>query len=407
MPIFSYKAVDREGRVVRGEIEATDSVHVVEEIHKLHLAPIGVQQKQEAFWDKVRTYLPFGIVDLGSLTMFSRQWEAMIRAGVPFNQILHSLSDKMENRALAKVLQSIDRDIQGGMTLAAAFGRHPRVFSEIYCAMLRIGQSTGTLADVLDQLNSSMEKEVRTNRAIKAALTYPAVVFAVAILAVLSLMVVFVPSFMQIYSSMHITLPLPTRILIGIVNLGGNPFFILIAFAVLVFGVGNLLLYLRTPLGRYHFDLFKLKIPFLGRLMQTLTLARFFRYLGIMYHTGISFVNSLQMSKGIVQNQVYREMLEEAEEAVVRGETLSRHFAQYDIVPPTVVDMLYIGEQTGEFTKLMNKLADMYELEVQSALDNLLSLLEPIMIASLSVIVGFVVIASFLPLYGIIGSLNG
>jgi len=407
MPVFVYKAIDRDGRVVRNEIEASDSVRVVEEIHKLRLAPISVWEKKESLADKILKLLPIGRVGLPSIVIFSRQWEAMIRAGVPFNRILHALYDKMENPYLARILEEIDRDISGGMTLAAAFGRHPQVFSDVYCAMLRIGQSTGTLADVLDQLNTSMEKEVRTTRAMKAALTYPAVVFGVAVLAVVALIAVFVPSFTGIYEQMHIELPWPTRVLIALVHIGQNPWVVLLVLAGLIFGGMNLMMYLRTPLGRYHFDMLKFKIPFLGKLLQTLTLSRFFRYLGIMYHTGISFVNALEMSKGVVGNEVYREILEQAEEAVVRGETLSQHFAKFDFVPPTVIDMLFIGEQTGEFTKLMNKLADMYEVEVQSALDNLLSLMEPIMIASLSIVVGFVVIASFLPLYGIIGSLSG
>ncbi|MFH0801176.1 MAG: type II secretion system F family protein [bacterium] len=406
MAVYVYKAIDRQGNIVFSEVTAENVAFAVRKIQRGDRRIISITEKKTPIWEWLQDRLSSGKIDDQSLAVFTRQLATMIKVGIPFSRALKTLYADNPNKRLQDVVKHIDFDIQQGLTVANAFAKHDKVFSEVYISMLRVGQSTGMLPDVLARLATYVEKDVETQHHVKAALTYPVFIFIMAIGAVVAMMIFFVPQFLGIYTQMGMALPLPTKILIGITKMWTNPLLLMGMLSSIGFVLFLITSYIKTPAGKYQFDELMLMIPVVGQLNICVIVARFCRSLETMYITGLPMVQSLEIAEGIVGNEVFKEVVKSARDAVKEGSYLSSYFKGQKYIPRIVGDMIYIGEHTGELNILLNKLANMYEVEVQYAMESVLAMFEPLLIAFLSVAIGFIVISIFLPLYGIIGSLT-
>jgi type IV pilus assembly protein PilC len=406
MAVYVYKAVDRQGNIVFSEVSAENVAFAVRKIQRSDRRIISITEKKTPIWEWLEDKLTSSKIDDQSLAVFTRQLSTMLKVGIPFSRALKTLYADNPNKRLRDIVKHIDFDIQQGLTVANAFAKHEKIFSDVYISMLRVGQSTGMLPDTLSRVATYLEKDVETKHHVKAALTYPVFIFVMAIAAVMVMMIFFVPQFLSVYTQMNMALPLPTRILIAITKLWTNPLLLMGMLSSIAFLVFLITSYIKTPAGKYQFDELKLMIPIIGQLNTSVIVARFCRSLETMYVTGLPMVQSLEIAEGIVGNEVFKEVVKSARDAVKEGSYLSNFFKGQKYIPRVMADMLYIGEHTGELNVLLNKLAHMYEVEVMYAMESVLAMFEPILIAFMSIAIGFIVISIFLPLYGIIGSLT-
>lgn len=406
MAMYQYEAIDRFGKTIRAEITATDAGRAIERLQREQISIIRISEKRLRDGAGAHRFQLFGRVDDQSLAIFTRQFATLLKVGIPVTRSLATIAKHATQPLLSKTLHEIISDLGHGFGVARSFAKHPNVFSEVYLTMLRIGDGTGQLPDMLERMAEYQEKDFATKRHVQSAMYYPMFVVGVAILAVVSMLVFFVPSFSEIYKNMQLTLPLPTQILLGTVKLFTSPVGLLGVLGVAGLGVYFLANFLNTPVGRYKLDEFKLNMPVLGPGLRKATISRFCRSLATLVNAGVHIMDAFRVLEGIFDNEVIAQMLAEVQEGVRAGHTLSDELRIQPIMPRVVADMIAVGEQTGEVEALLTRLADMYDIEATHALDTMLALMEPLIIAGLALVVGFIMVAIFLPLYGVINSLG-
>lgn len=410
MPVFQYKAINKKGKLVISYVSAEDIGLAAKKLQKSYQHIITIDQKDEKvdIWSYVKRFAEIFKkgVDDQTMAIFYRQLATMLKCGLPVFRSLKIIGDQNDNKKMKELMECVAYDIQRGLSLAFSLSQHPKFFEESSVALITVGQNTGMLVEVLDRLATHTEKELAVKRHIKQALAYPITVFVVLIVAVVLMLIYFVPSFMKIYEDMKMNLPLPTKILLFFTNIWKNPVFDISLIITIVASIYFGMRFLETPFGKLYFDKLKLKIPFFGKLSNAVILSRFCRSLSIMNLTGLPLLKSLELSIGVVENEVYKNILRQTYDSVKEGAFLSDSFKANEFIPKIMSDMVLIGEQTGELSRLLNKVAAMFDNDVMYALDTVLAIIEPVMIASLSLVVGFVMIAIFLPLYGIIQNMG-
>jgi type IV pilus assembly protein PilC len=347
-----------------------------------------------------------GGVDSKELAIFTRQFSVMIDAGLPLVQCLEILSSQQENKTFQKVLAGTRGSVEGGSTLSAAMKQYPKVFDPLYTNMVEAGETGGILDTILQRLATYIEKNVKLQRAVKSALVYPIGVLTIAAAVITLLLWKVVPVFATLFAGLGVDLPLPTRIVIGLSHFVGSIFGFLIFVAIIGMVVGIKIWY-GTPSGRMAIDTIILKLPVLGILMRKIAVARFTRTLGTLISSGVPILEGLDITARTSGNAVIEKALLRVRKSLEEGKSLTDPLKESEVFPGMVTQMIAVGEQTGAMDAMLQKIADFYEEEVDAAVKDLLTALEPIMIVFLGLVVGGVVISMYLPLFSLIGKLSG
>ena len=402
MPVFMYKGTNRSGASVAGEMMASSKTELQSLLRRQQITPTRMSEKGKEF------NLPsFGAgVDSKELAIFTRQFSVMIDAGLPLVQCLEILASQQENKTFQKVLSGTRGSVEGGSTLSAAMKQYPKVFDPLFTNMVEAGETGGILDTILQRLSTYIEKNVKLQRAVKSALVYPIGVLSIAAGVIILLLWKVVPVFATLFAGLGVDLPLPTRIVIGLSHFVGSIFGFLILVAVIGFVVG-LKVWYGTKQGRMVIDTIILKLPVLGILMRKIAVARFTRTLGTLISSGVPILEGLDITARTSGNAVIEKALNQVRKSLEEGKSLTEPLKDSEVFPGMVTQMIAVGEQTGAMDAMLQKIADFYEEEVDAAVKDLLTALEPIMIVFLGLVVGGVVISMYLPLFSLIGKLSG
>jgi len=401
MPDYKYQGTSRAGSSVSGVMTATSKDDLRNMLKRQQITTTKVTEKGKEFNIPVFG----GGVDSKELAVFTRQFSVMIDAGLPLVQCLEILASQQENKVFQKVLTATRSQVEGGATLSASMRSSPKVFDALYVNMVEAGETGGILDTILQRLSGYIEKAVKLQRAVKSALVYPVGVLTVAAAVITLLLWKVVPIFATLFTGLGVTLPLPTKIVITLSNIVGSIFGLLalIFIAAAIFG---LKLWYGTPNGRFVLDSIILKLPVLGILMRKIAVARFTRTLGTLISSGVPILDGLDITAKTAGNAVVERALQAVRKALEEGKTLTEPLQQSGVFPGMVTQMIAVGEQTGAMDAMLSKIADFYEDEVDAAVKDLLTALEPVMIVFLGLVVGGVVISMYLPLFSLIGKLS-
>jgi len=395
-PIYEYEAMSRGGERVAGRIEADRSNIAAKQLKESGYYVTSIKEVQEKK-DLGSVLKASGRVKTKDLTIFSHQFAAMIDAGISLVNAFNILYEEAEHPKLKEVIREIQEDIETGSSLSDAMSRHPKVFPELYCQLVRAGETGGVLNTVLNQLAAHYDKQEEINGKVKSALYYPITILVIAVFVVIFLVVKIVPTFVGMFNSSGAALPLPTRILLGASD------FLQTYWWALLLGIGGLLAifysYRQTPSGELQLDKLILKIPVIGNMMQKVILSRFSSTLAILLGSGVDLISSLNIVEDVVGNKVYANALVEARGQVREGVSFSRPLANMPIFPSILVQMVKIGEESGNLEMMLNKVSNFYDREVGNAVEASISLIEPLMIVFLAGVVGFIVISIVLPMF--------
>jgi type IV pilus assembly protein PilC len=402
MPDYKYQGTSRSGGSVSGVMTASNKTELASLLKRQQITATKMTEKGKEF--NVPT---FGAgVKAKELAIFTRQFSVMIDAGLPLVQCLEILASQQENKFFQKVLTSTRSQVEGGATLSAAMRGSPKVFDALYVNMVEAGETGGILDTILQRLSTYIEKNVKLQRAVKSALVYPIGVLTVAGGVITLLLWKVVPIFATLFAGLGVDLPLPTKIVIAMSNFVGSIFGLLIVVAIAgsIFG---LKVWHGTPQGRLAIDTIILKLPVLGILMRKIAVARFTRTLGTLISSGVPILEGLDITAKTSGNAVVERALQKVRKSLEEGKSLTEPLKESEVFPGMVTQMIAVGEQTGAMDAMLQKIADFYEDEVDAAVKDLLTALEPIMIVFLGFVVGGVVISMYLPLFSLIGKLSG
>ena len=399
---FEYKVRDRAGKVKTGTLEAETAGAVVSKLKTMGYVPVSVTQSRGGSGLQREITLP-GLsskkVGLKDLAVFSRQFATMINSGLSLLRALNILVEQTENKELARLLGVVRNDIENGGSLSSAMAKHPRAFPPLMVNMTKAGEVGGFLDDVLLQIAENYEAEVRLRGKIKAAMTYPVVVFVIAVIAVIGMLLFIVPVFVGLFADFEAALPAPTRLLVALSALmkvlAPLGLVALIAFLVTWPKVKN------DDRVRGALDPLKLRLPVFGALFQKIALARFARNLGTMMTSGVPILQSLDIVAQTTGNVVLERALIEVQNSVRQGESLAAPLRSHAVFPPMVVQMMAVGEETGALDAMLKKIAQFYDQEVEATTEALTALIEPLMIVVIGSIIGAMIIALYMPIFSL------
>jgi len=394
---YAYKVRDRRGTLITGEIVSESQDLVLAKLREQHYIPLEVKAKSRGLQREFRI-LPQK-AKLKDLSVFSRQFATMVNSGLPLLRTLAILEEQTQGKYLAKVVGEMRLDVEKGVSLSAAMAKHPRAFNQLFVSMVRAGETAGTLDSVLLRLADTIEREVSLRRQIKSAMTYPIVVASLVVLILSAMLIFVVPTFKDLYKQLGGTLPLPTRILVGVSDVVRGYFLIVVG--VIVAGVWLFRRWIKTEKGRMAFDRFKLRIPVFGPLVHKTALSRFARTLSVLNRSGVPILQSLEIVQDTVNNSVVATAVKDLQAGVKEGESLATPLSRHKVFPAMVVQMMAVGEETGALDTMLEKIANFYDEEVEATVESLTALIEPVLIAVVGGAVGLIVIALYLPTFRI------
>ena len=401
MPMFEYTARNATtGQIQKGQLDVPSKDEVSTYLRKNRLILVNVREAPK------QIKLSFGgqRVKTRDIVIFTRQFATMINAGLPLVQSLNILAAQTENKTLQVVTRAVVYDVESGNTLADAFAKHPKAFTQLYVNMVAAGEAGGILDTILLRLATFLEKNDALVRKVKGAMVYPAVIITVACVAIAVLLVFVIPTFQSMFASANLELPLPTRIVIGMSNFLIHFWWAMLGvIAGIVFGIRQ---YYGTPAGRKQLDGMLLKAPVLGNVIRKSAVSRFTRTLGTLVSSGVSILEGLEITAKTAGNQVVHDAVMESRNSIAGGETIAAPLERSKVFPPMVISMIAVGEQTGGLDEMLSKIADFYDEEVDVAVSALLSLMEPAMIVILGVIVGGMVVAMYLPIFDMMNAVQ-
>jgi type IV pilus assembly protein PilC len=396
---FQYSVRDRSGKIVSGSLEAESQAAVANKLKQMGYSPISISKHKTGMKTEINVPGFKKGVKLKDLAVMSRQFATMINSGLSLLRSLTILGEQTQNKELARVLGEVAKDVETGVALSVAMGKHPAVFPPLFINMTRAGEVGGFLDQVLLQLAANYEAEVKLRGKVKAAMTYPVVVLVMAVLAVVGMLLFIVPTFASMFDTLGGELPAPTKVLVGASHLlkTGAP----VIAVLLVVGAFVWKKVKRTDRVRNVVDPLKLKIPVFGPLFQKIALSRFARNLGTMMHSGVPILQSLEIVSDTTGNVVLARAIRDVQESVRNGESLAGPLANHPVFPPMVVQMMSVGEDTGALDGMLHKISEFYDQEVEATTESLTALIEPLMIAFLGGIVGSMIIALYMPIFKI------
>ena len=402
MPVFTFSGKNASGQKVSGERVAVNKQVLISQLRRERITTGSIREKGKEF--SLPTF-GSGKVKTKDIAIFFRQFSVMIDAGLPLVQCLEILAANQENPAFQKTLNGVRTTVEGGSTLANAMRQYPKVFDDLTTNMMDAGETGGILDIILQRLAQYVEKAVKLRSAVKSALIYPVAVVSIAILIVGALLKWVVPIFANLFVGLGVTLPLPTRIVVGLSAFVGQFWWFFIVGAVaMVFGIKQVR---KHPRGRYYFDYMLLKLPILGLLLRKIAVARFTRTLGTLITSGVPILEGLAITAKTSGNAVLEEALMKVRKAIEEGRTIVDPLKECGVFPNMVTQMIGVGEATGAMDSMLQKIADFYEDEVDSATRDMLAMLEPIIIGVLGISIGGIVISLYLPLFSMIAKLAG
>lgn len=401
MGMFEYTAKNAaSGQILKGMLDVPTRDEVIAFIRKNRMILVSVREapaqvRMPGFKKRVSTR---------DVVIFTRQFATMINAGLPLVQSLTILSAQTENKSLKDITKAVVYDVEAGNTLADALRKHPKAFSDLYVNMVAAGEAGGILDTILLRLATFLEKNDALVRKVKGAMVYPGVIMSVAVIAVAVLLVFVIPTFSAMFASVNMTLPLPTRVVIGASHVLLRFWWLM--FLVLGVGIWGFRAYYRTPGGRKVVDGGMLRAPVIGDLLRKSAVSRFTRTLGTLISSGVSILDGLEITAKTAGNRVIHDAVMQSRQSIAGGETIAGPLQTSAVFPPMVISMISVGEQTGGLDDMLTKIADFYDAEVDVAVSALLSLMEPIMIVVLGVIVGGMVVAMYLPIFDMVNAVQ-
>jgi len=399
MATWQYTARTVGGEIERDEIERKDRDAVVAYLRQKKMIPVNIREKPQ----EISFRLGSG-VKTRDLVLFTRQFATMVNSGLPLVQALSILEEQTENDRLAEVVGDVLYDVESGHTLADALKQHPDVFTDLYVNMIEAGEAGGILDTILLRLSEFLEKNDALVRKVKGALIYPAVIMSVAVGAIAILLLFVIPTFQEMFASFDQALPLPTRIVIAMSDFLQN--YILFLVGGLVAGGFAFRAWIDTDGGRLSWDRFLLKLPVLGDLVRKAAVSRFTRTLGTLLASGVSILEGLEITARTAGNRVIHDAVMESRSSIAGGKTITEPLRETAVFPPMVTQMIRVGEETGDLDGMMQKVADFYDEEVDVAVESLLKAMEPAMIVVLGTIVGGMIVAMYLPIFGMINAIQ-
>lgn len=400
MPSFEYRARDRQGALVTGTLDADDRATLEAALDRMGLIPIKVFSARKALFKGPDIKALFYKIPPQEIILFSRQLATLFGAGVPLTRALYTLESQISSAPFITVIRKVREDVEGGSTFASALARHPRVFPEVYSNMVEAGEAGGMLDEVLERLASMFEKNADNAAKVKSATLYPKIVIVAMVLAVVVLMKFVVPKFATLYTSFKVDLPLPTRMLIFISETFTTYWYMMVIVAAVVYIASRL--YLSTGSGRNLMDRLILKVPIFGPMVLKSVLTRFSRILSSMYKSGLPILQSLDIVSRAVENRAVASEIKAIEDEVRRGRNLSEPMHRSMFFQSMVVQMVSVGEETGNLDEMLEKVAEYYERDVDATIRNLTATLEPILLVFIFAMVLFLALAIFLPMWDIL-----
>ena len=398
MPTFTYTARAINGDLRTSTVDAPSREDVVATLRRQRLAIVKLEE------GPAKKKPGRGSIKMRDVVIFTRQFSTMINAGLPLVQALDILAKQTDNKALSEVTRAVVHDVESGNTVADALGKHPRAFTDLYVNMVAAGEAGGILDTILLRLATFLEKNDALVRKVKGAMTYPVVIMSVAAIAVLVLLIKVIPVFSEMFASVNMQLPLPTRVVVGASHFLTGYWW---AIGAGVFGaVAMLRAYYKTADGQLVIDGILLKMPVLGDLLRKSAVSRFTRTLGTLISSGVSILDGLEITAKTAGNRVIADAIMASRASIAGGDTIAAPLAKSAVFPAMVISMIAVGEQTGGLDEMLTKIADFYDEEVDAAVSVLMSLLEPLMIVFLGVVVGGMVVAMYLPIFDMMNAVQ-
>ncbi len=400
MPIFEYTGRTPTGQIVSGTLEAANKEELIKALRKQRVVVTKVKKKPK----QLNIVIGSGVKAV-EISRFTRQFAVMIEAGLPLVQCLDILASQTPNKIFAKIIADVRDSVSSGSTLANAMAKHKKVFDELYVNMVEAGELGGALETILKRLADYREKADAIKRKVKGALTYPAIVSTMMLIIAWVMLTFIVPIFAGMFESLGAELPKPTQIVINISNwLKSN--------VPLIIGsiIGVIVLYkllMKYPKTRYIIDYIKLRLPVFGPLIRKSSIARFARTLATLQQSGVNIIDALNITSKTAGNAVLEKAIKDAIIAISQGETITKPLEESKVFPPMVIQMINVGEKTGNIDEMLSRVADFYDEEVDAAVEALTALIEPLMTVVMGVVVGGLLVAMYLPMFDIIGKIKG
>jgi type IV pilus assembly protein PilC len=399
MAVFNYAVRDKAGKVVKGQLEGDSKEAVRAKLTQMGYIILEL--------DARGAFASLGQISFGrrvkskDITIFARQFATMINAGLSLTKCLSILSQQTDSAALREVISQIAKDVEAGQSLSDSMVKHPRTFPPIFVNMIRAGETGGVLDEVLLRVADHFEREAALRGRIKSAMTYPIAMGALVLVILIAMMVFVVPTFQKMFQDMGGTLPLPTQILVSVsdfvAGIGGVILVVVIGMAVYTFKWWT-----RTPNGKLIWDGVKLRAPIFGPIVRKMSLAKFTRTFGTLVSAGVPILSALDIVADTAGNEVVSQAVKKSRSAIKEGETIAKPLSESPVFPSMLVQMISVGEETGALDAMLNKIADFYDEEVSAAVDGLTSIIEPLMMATLGLVVGGMVIALYMPMFNVI-----
>jgi len=396
MAVYQWSGKTPRGIIESGEITASTKEDVIAILGKKNIVPTLIAEKP-----KKALFALGGRIKDKDIVVFTRQFSTMINAGLPLVQALEILSTQVENKAFGKIIGQVKTDVESGLTYADSLKKHPKIFSELYANMVAAGEAGGILDTILNRLAAYIEKAMKLKKKVKGAMVYPAVISTVAVLVIVIIMVFVVPTFSRMFAQLGGTLPLPTRMVMGlskfIAGTGG-----IVSLVLIIAAVVFIIQFKRTEKGKKMIDFILLKLPIFGTLLNKVAVAKFTRTLGTLVSSGVPILDGLEITAKTSGNKVVEQAIMGVRKEVVGGKTIAEPIKKAKVFPPMVTHMIAVGESTGALDAMLGKIADFYDDEVDAAVTNLTAMMEPLLMVFLGTTVGFIVVAMYLPIFKLI-----
>ncbi len=397
--VFEWSGKTPRGTIESGELAAGSKEEVISQLRKKNITPTIIRPKEKKPL-LAGLSLGGGVKDK-DIVIFTRQFATMIDAGLPLVQALEILSTQVENKNFGKTLSLIKGDVESGSTYADALRKHPKSFTDLYANMVAAGESGGILDTILNRLAAYIEKSMKLKKKVKGAMVYPVVVSTIAVLCIAIIMIFVVPTFSKMFTSMGGTLPLPTLLVIKTSNFLAGVGGLMVFIGIVAFFIG-LAQFRKTKGGRLFSDKVMLRLPIFGILLRKVAVAKFTRTLSTLISSGVPILDGLEITAKTAGNMVIENSVMDVRSAVSEGKTLAEPLMKSKVFPPMVTHMIAVGESTGALDSMLSKIADFYDDEVDNAVNNLTSMMEPMLMVFLGGSVGFIVVAMYLPIFKLI-----
>jgi len=400
MPTYTYKARDKQGGLLAANIEAENELSAAMSLRSLGYSVISIEKEAQLkirfsdFWQKITK------AHKSELIFFSRQLSSLLKSGIPIIVALSSIAEQAKNKLLKETINAVLKDIQAGVSFSQGLAKHPDIFSDLFVSMVKVGETAGILDEVLDRLAQLGAQELEVKTRIKSAMTYPLILVTVAIIIVGFLLINIIPKFVVVFETYEAKLPLATQILLGISFLVRRLWFLVIAAAgIFIFWFRR---YIKTEKGRYTFDFYLLRLPLFGQLYLKLIVARFSRTLGALVKSGVSILEALSVTEKTVGNSVISRVIDNIRSAITEGQSLAEPFKASGVFPPTVIQMVSLGEKSGKLDQMLTEVADFYDREVDYTVRNITTALEPLLLLGMGAMVAFIALSVLLPIFNLI-----